>query len=662
MKFYNLKHALQQKEAATELYLNRMQLRVVPREVFLLKHLKKLDVSYNDIEALQDDFGQLSQLEHLVLAHNPLLKTPAPIMQLPQLLTLDLSYCELKEFPKYLDVLKLLRELKITHNRLGAVPDHVGQLKLLNRLDLSNNNIQKISRLIGRLHFLEFLDLSHNQLTSIPKAIGQCESLDTLNISHNRLNRLPESIGGLKKLRKLNLDSNKLKSFPGNIGSCEQLRTLSAQQNRINDTENLGHIKSLAYLYLQKNQIKSIPHTLSQCRMLYELNLSNNKLQQLPEIFWTFGQLTIVDLSKNQLVQLPKFGQSVKQLICNNNQIHDLSNSLKHTRFIKRLELNQNPVEQIPNYFEAFKQLRKLYLRGNLLSGQLPLAFLYLDSLREFKGSIPQLSSNQLIRFVQACQSNKVPDQDRVAYFQALTGDEYAFASSSRSLTFNALNFPMADVQYAARMQLLRRNRPSLMEKPLEKGAHISLIGKTFFNILELKERLETLDIHFSNAITSETTHIILGYRPVQFDPKLNNRLVFINEKALTLFLNQAENRYLAVQQDEKQLQSLEKLLLNPRDTNIGLAVQLLKGGGVPHSLLTALLIAWKFTNDRHIQKELRILLELNISEEARRALKYPVSFSTKQSPQRLASSIALITENTEFDQALLEKFFGNFK
>ena len=341
------------------------------------------------------------------------------------------------------------------------------------------------------------------------------------------------------------------------------------------------------------------------------------------------------------------------------NNIQNLGNSLKHTRSITNLELNQNPIQALPLYFETFKKLRQLHLRGNQFTGQLPPALLYLDSLHDFKGSLPQLNSSQLVRFVHACHSNQISDEDRPLFFLALTGDNHALRSAPFSLIFQALNFPLADVQYTARTQLLRRTNPSLQDKPLGKGAHLSLLGKTFFDLKELNTRLEKLGIYFSKAVSEETTHLLLGHRPISFDPSLNRDLVFLNEKTLTRFLDRAENRYLAVKQEKQQLQSLKQLLLNPRATNIGLAVQLLKGGGVPHSLLTALLLAWKFASDRRIQKELRALLELNISEEARRALKYPISLSPNQTPERLATSIALLTDNTEFEKGMLERYFA---
>lgn len=658
MKVYNLKQALQHKDQVKELYLNRMNLSAIPEAVFQIPNLIKLDLSYNNIDDLPEELDQLKNLEQLVLAHNPLETVPTPLMHLSHLLSLDLSYTSLKKFSTYISALNQLRTLKLTHNEIREIPNDIAQLKFLRRLDLSHNLINKISREIGRLSILERIDLSNNRVSSLPNAIGRCQSLEEINLKDNRLNKLPESIGNLIHLRKLNVDFNNLKEFPRSIEGCKQLRTITARQNRILHIDSLGRLPSLAYLHLNKNQLNTIPVSLGKCQRLYELELSNNKLETLPQIFWTFSQLTKIDLTKNQLRQLPRFGKSLKQLLATGNQIKKLSNSLSHAQKITRLELNGNPLEQIPEYFAQFKELSHLHFRGNNIQGQLPQALLHLDKLEELKGSIPQLSSSQLIRFIQSCRTAKVADHHRFLFFQALTGNQQAFTAVPRSVIFQGLNFAMPDVRYLARIHLLRQEKPNWSAQPLGRRAHLSVIGKTFFNLTELADRLAKLEIDFSQNVTRHTSHILLGYRPIKFEEAFHKSFVFLNEQMLSQFLDKAENRYLAVQKDAGQLKSLQELLLNPKDANIGLAIQLLKGGGVPPSLLTPLLVAWKFSSDRLIQKELRILLELNISEEARRALKYPISFSSKQSPERLEASLALLTDNTEFDKDQLKSFF----
>lgn len=658
MKFYNLKEALENKKEVTALFLNRMNLKAIPEAVFEFPNLSRLDLSHNSINQLPEYLNQLKKLEHLVLAHNPLETLSASIMHLTNLLSLDLNHTLLRKYPGYISTLKDLRELKLSCNELQKIPGEIAQLKYLKRLDLSHNLINKISGEVGKLSLLELINLSYNQLTSLPKSVGRCQSLEEVNLKSNRLNKLPGSIGHMTRLRKLVLDNNRLKELPRSIGGCIQLRTLSANQNKINDITSLVALPALAYLHLNKNQLQVIPASLGKCQRLYELELAGNKLRTLPPIFWTLPQLSKIDLSKNQLTEVPQFGKSLKKLVLNGNDIKQLNNSLAHTLKINCLELNGNPLENLPAYFTGFKELSRLHFRGNNFLSQLPQVLLHLDKLEDLKGGLPQLSNSQLIRFIQSCQSAQVADHHRSLFFQALTGDPYAFTSAAKSVIFQGLNFAMPDVQYQARIQLLRHQKPNWRDHPLNRGDHVSVLGKSFFNLTQLAERLAQLEIGFSTHINRQTSHVLLGYRTVKFTESINSSLVFLNEKMLSQFLDKAEKRYLAVQNNPKQLNSLQDLLLNPNDTNIGLAIQLLKGGGVPPALLTPLLVAWKFSSDRSIQKELRTLLELNISEEARRALKYPISFSKKQAPQRLKASLALLTDNTEFDREQLEVLF----
>lgn len=659
MKCFNLQTALAQKEQVKELFLNRMELRAVPSEVLRLPNLTKLDLSHNELAELPEALDQLPHLEHLILSHNPLQRLPSTLAHLEKLYLLDISHTALEAFPNNLRMLKQIRELRVSHNDLRQIPKEIAQLKYLRRLDGSHNAIGKISREIGRLSLLRVINLSHNELTRLPESIGRCQSLEDLNLGQNRLKKLPESLSDLTQLRRLKVDGNRLQGFPRSIGGCLQLRTISANKNRIKTIDSLGQLPALAHLHLNKNQLKSLPVALGNCQRLYELELADNKLKILPEIFWSLTQLSKIDISKNHITKLPRFGKSLKQLVANNNELSHLGQSLSHAPGLERLELNHNPLEAIPPYFEQLKQLTTLHFRGNKLVSTLPRPLLYLDKLTDIQGSIPQLTGRQLISFIRSCKKIDLKEAYRATFFLALTGDVHAFSAAPWNILIQALNFPMPDVQYAARLQLLHHQKPTWQEQPLRRTANLSILGKTFFDLEELSNRLKKLGIVFSKNITSRTTHVLLGYRPVEFTESLNRSMVFLNEKALSQFLDRAENRYLVVQKDSRQLQSLKELLLNPRAANIGLAIQLLKGGGVPSSLITPLLIAWKLTTDRSIQKELRTLLELNISEEARRALKYPISLGLKQSPQKLASSIALLTANTEFDREELMEYLG---
>ena len=136
---------------------------------------------------------------------------------------------------------------------------------------------------------------------------------------------------------------------------------------------------------------------------------------------------------------------------------------------------------------------------------------------------------------------------------------------------------------------------------------------------------------------------IILGSGPLTFLPTLEQPCVFLLPRDLSQFLNQKEGKYLALGQNPKQLTKLKSLLLNPKKENVGLAIQFLKGGGVPQSLLTPLYIAWKVSKDPKQKTELRKFLEQNMDDQTRRFISRPVRLNQ---PKQLKDWI----KDTELD------------
>ena len=96
---------------------------------------------------------------------------------------LYLSYNQLQSIPKELGQLASLQKLYLCNNQLQTIPKELGQLARLQRLYLSNNQLHIIPKELGQLASLQELYLDNNQLQSIPKELGQLSMLQELSLS-----------------------------------------------------------------------------------------------------------------------------------------------------------------------------------------------------------------------------------------------------------------------------------------------------------------------------------------------------------------------------------------------------------------------------------------------------------------------------------------------
>ncbi len=117
-----------------------MKIKIVPKAIYMLKRLKDLRLSYNQITSISTKIGNLKNVE-----------------------TLDLC-----------------------HNHLEKIPSQIGKLKNLKYLYLDHNNIEKIPPEIGKLENIKHLDLSCNQIKYLPEEICNLKNLTLLYLQKNR--------------------------------------------------------------------------------------------------------------------------------------------------------------------------------------------------------------------------------------------------------------------------------------------------------------------------------------------------------------------------------------------------------------------------------------------------------------------------------------------
>lgn len=195
------------------------QLRL-PKELELLKNIKKLDLSESRMDTLGAVVGQLRGLESLNLASTGVKVLPKEIQNLKHLEWLDLGQTNegvpnnLKEIPKEIFKLKNLNYLRLNNLPIREMSKKLSGLKNLEELDLSD--CQKIEgkdilSLLIPLKNLKKLNLSDIKINGVlPPEIGKLRSVETLDLSYCGITRLPTEMSNLGNLKYLNLKKNKL--------------------------------------------------------------------------------------------------------------------------------------------------------------------------------------------------------------------------------------------------------------------------------------------------------------------------------------------------------------------------------------------------------------------------------------------------------------------
>lgn len=152
-------------EKATTFSLFLWQLEEMPAGLSRLKHLQKLDLSYNRLKTI-----------------------PPEILQLESVVELDLTGNLFTELPDGFGKLSNIKYLNLSRNAFRIFPPEVLKMTNLRFLSFGKNLLQgQVPAEISNLHNLEELHLYTNKLTELPLEIGQLENLQHLYLGNNPL-------------------------------------------------------------------------------------------------------------------------------------------------------------------------------------------------------------------------------------------------------------------------------------------------------------------------------------------------------------------------------------------------------------------------------------------------------------------------------------------
>lgn len=183
----SIKHHVETAEKTGVLQLSKSNLREIPKDLLeISKPLRTLDLSFNRLRQMDDNFNSFENLKILKLGNN-----------------------RIKFISQTVDKLVKLETLLIDNNFIEFLPDSIEKFANLKTLNLSSNRFKMFPKQVCELKNIELLDLSMNEIDSIPDDIGRCNA-NEINLNNNKLNKLNDHLKDCPKLKILRLDYNGL--------------------------------------------------------------------------------------------------------------------------------------------------------------------------------------------------------------------------------------------------------------------------------------------------------------------------------------------------------------------------------------------------------------------------------------------------------------------
>ena len=325
-----------------------------------LKHLKVLDLSYNQMSKLQTSiFAELISLQVLNLAHNQFHIISSGVFAFQTRLNiLSLSHNIIENIEKDAFVgLNSLTSLSLDHNKvrnlyenqldesassledvsfnsnlLIEVPRAIAILYKLRTLDLGENEISAINQDdFTSLINLYGLRIAGNQIQKISKNhFANTSNLHVLNLAHNQLSEIePEAFSSLQNLRALRLDNNRLRDINGRVSALNNLQWFNVSSNRLQWFDYAFIPKSLEWLDIHDNEIEELGN--------YYHMKSGFSLKSL-------------DASSNLIRSLRKLSlpPSLERVILNRNAIRQIAdNTFEDKPYLSRVELASNEINHM---------------------------------------------------------------------------------------------------------------------------------------------------------------------------------------------------------------------------------------------------------------------------------------------------------------------------
>jgi hypothetical protein len=195
-------------KGATYLKLSE-QLTHFPQEIFeLADTLEYLDLSFNNLTTLPEDFGRLQKLKIFFCSENRFTVLPEVMADCPLLDIVGFKSNQIQTVPPRA-INPNLRWLILTNNRINELPAEIGNCSRMQKLMLAGNRLKVLPASLANCRNLELLRISANELNEFPKWLLTMPRLSWLSFSGNPFSYKP-SVQSLRPIDSHELEISQL--------------------------------------------------------------------------------------------------------------------------------------------------------------------------------------------------------------------------------------------------------------------------------------------------------------------------------------------------------------------------------------------------------------------------------------------------------------------
>ncbi|KAL7719686.1 PH domain leucine-rich repeat-containing protein phosphatase [Entamoeba marina] len=395
--------SLEKMKSLVGLILISNKINHLPKHLFNLVGLKKLNLSQNILHDIPPQISSLTNLTTLILSQNLLTEIPESISQLTNLKMFSISTNKLSTLPNGISKLTSLTNLEIDHNNLQSLPICVCELESLLILNISGNPLHSLPIEITKLKSLKTLTAQYNSLEELPTYLSSMSSLINLDVDHNQLTSI--QFNNSNSVRSLTFGDLSIKSL--SLQNMVKLSSLSIHSGNIAELGDFPKMEIFEVENVHLKELQTLPQSVC-------VSLTNNNIENLPTLNSTITNITLkknkisslpslcsyplhrIDLSENNLTSVPDFSTTVRTLLIASNNLVEWPHQLSEIVSLRHLDLSHNSISFIPDEeISTLTNLDKLVLHYN-----------YLYSLPKSIYSLPKLkllglNHNRLVQFPQ---------------------------------------------------------------------------------------------------------------------------------------------------------------------------------------------------------------------------------------------------------------------
>jgi hypothetical protein len=622
-----------------------MRLDKIPECVFRMKILRGVKLKLKSAtKQLPDFFNSLPlDLEFLQLYNSNLTTIPEEIGRLKKLLVLNLSGNKLVRLPDSMKDLKDLEVLAFTVDTNVDVSKHAYQIPTHLHYLSHANSLAAIQTIINDITHLTMDFDTLKKDTDTIKLLNNLTRLDTSGDNTNHSNTVFAALGTLPLLRDLIISKSNLEG----ISKLKALKKLVLVGDLTVLIREINDIHNLEFLSISVSGYGASTHelTLDKLTQLHTLILSKESSDGI------FCCKKISNLAS--LKQLTVYAKTdfLGVFMTQNPQIESLTLSEKATEFLsmsslKNLTFLSTPLAvfnyKLPHNISQLSHLKTfrfyLYKCENLDAFPLFLSELIkikpLQELHIVENDLNVATGWEVLNLkkdlsVIISVHNQNPTVDVALFGNATLKGATAWHDDSdyinlfkqvKQLSFDTI--PQRIITYGLACQNtegVKKYLPNILKTTLKPNDCLYITGKPHgMTKLQMKAQLSAKGFKVSEKYNNSVHHIVIGEGLAlseAYNIVTSNKPLHLSEY-VTDMLNSPDDFFL-LHDDHKDLeQQIIPLFLSEEEANHQLALEMLKGGGVPKRLLNYLYVIQGCHANLDIRRDARKLFKRFASQD----------------------------------------------